>query len=904
MSKVTLYLPKPNKLLVGIVGGGFLLLLISYWSILHLLIDTNAFSTALLQKITETTGLTAKTQGAGLDVFPLPRIVLTAFTIDNVAESSNSYLLETKTVSFRLSIPDLLAGKAVPITMNMAQPDLELERISGTETNWQSFFKDQSLLNSLPLKHIVIENGSIVYTNGDDTTEIRKLNTVISIRGSGDFSANGSLNVLGHDTRFQFASNSGYIKSPDNFSLDIASKFESGKENISYTGLLSHSVEQGWKSKGSLDVDLKDVNDWFGRFTEQDAEADIVDHNYLKDDMPLTATFAIDDDNEQQKIDIKKFQIGLSSATGEFSWKTGTSPVQATGEINFGQLDLDEILVGGKTQQEAIDTFVGWLLPNNIDGQFRFKADKLIYKTIPLDKVKIEGSLAQGEMVLNQASAEFPGNTRMITLGILKSDTRGHANYEGNLELQGQDITAFISGIGYAKADIIQAGHQKFRARAGLYLSPDLTTISSMRFQAGEFEFSGGINSSPGKKYDTEATLVFKHARLDPMIAMLQPATQETQIGYSVTTSRRMKWLSDVDQRYSLNLLFQDFTIGTKKGKLTQVSMALQKDRMTVDKLDLNLDDIAVKGAFTVDQKRANSLPIVNVNLSMSEFNLADILTDHLIAHPVARGNTQNVWNVNKIDLDYLRGYIGKFDLRIERARHPNFDISDMHVTANAESSGDWTIDELSGGLWGGTLKASARLQALTVPTVTSQFYLVNVSADQLFNSVAGFQSLHGNVNISGEIETSGVNPRDFAQNLTGAMAFRGDNLVIRGFDLANLVQTVPSVRSVADLVNTARLATLRGQSTFTIVEGSFYADHGTLATKGITFRSRQAIGKFDGSIDLMHWTMNTALTFQLITIATQEFPTVTITAQDSMDNPSLELDTRSLEAFVGRRKL
>ncbi|MBY0354423.1 MAG: AsmA family protein, partial [Rickettsiales bacterium] len=365
--------------------------------------------------------------------------------------------------------------------------------------------------------------------------------------------------------------------------------------------------------------------------------------------------------------------------------------------------------------------------------------------------------------------------------------------------------------------------------------------------------------------------------------------------------NRRLPWLNTINQRIFLNLLFEDFSLGQRKGIRSRFVASLEKDKVQFDTIEVNLEGASIRGVASFNQK--DDLPLLTTQLHVSDYNLNSLFGTGHIQHPVPRGNMVPVWSSQPWETSFLRGYDSKMSIQIDRATHDSFSAKNLSFEAES-TNGEWSIENIKADMWGGTLQSNVHLDVSSVPTFTTSFYLTNIRLEAFLKSLAGFEGLQGLSSLSAEISSSGISAADFVKNANGSVAFKGRDILLQGFDLASLVQTVPAVRSVADVVNTVRIATLRGFSSFSIVEGGFYFSQGALGTQGITFRSRHALGSYVGSIDLMRWIIQAAIQFKLISIATDEYPAVTVTLKDSLDQPIIDLDARSLEAWVARQKL
>lgn len=892
-----IYLPNFSRRAALIIFGGMSAALLIYWLALNMLVDANAIRNRAVA-IIEKASYTVEVQGASFSAFPLPKVTLQRFAVSNPSESSESYFFEASAIEVHLDLLSLFSGQPRARHITLVHPSLSLERFSATEANWKPLLTALEQSQQFERARVFIERGSIYYNDAQDGRE----ETITDIQGrallDADQGIDADLTFRAYDKpgRFFMDSSSGKLVSFQQFQLKAQTQLRFDKDFMDFNGTISRQPSKAIVFDGALKAQAEQSRFWFERFSVSKAKEGAF--TTLPENLALRLDATLDTHVEKGRVTIKEFALGDTNGTANISWNDRNNISDAEAQFSFAHINADELLGG---EEGNINAFFSLFLPRDVEGVFTANIRKLTFQDAPFADVQVTSSLAQGELNLNQVRATLPGNTKVFLFGIMKRDSRNMINFDGSMEMLGENATQFLQDSGFEKVNLVPQARSKFRARANLFVSNDRATISELRFQGGDFYMVGGVNINAGGEHDIETTLRFRNVRLEPLAAFFAPLTAKAASTDVEALDRRLPWLGKLKRSMLLNLLFEDFAFGDRKGIRSQFMVSIHENQVSFQKIDLNFEASHIHGVASFDQ--TGEVPHIEANLSLSEYNLNSLLGASVVNHPVPRGNALTVWSSEPFETSFLRGYDSKLTLHIDKAEHQSFVIENMDLVGESKN-GEWQFETLTGDIWGGQFSANANLDVSSVASLSTAIQMSNIKVEEALKSLAGFEGLRGRASISSEISSSGVSPADFAKNALGTLAFSGRDIVIRGFDLASLVQTIPAVRSVADVVNTVRIATLQGASSFSIVDGGFYFSQGTLGTQGITFRSRHAIGSFGGTIDLMRWMLNAAIQFKLISIASDEYPMVTVLFTDSMDNPVLDIDTRSLEAWVARQKL
>lgn len=511
-------------------------------------------------------------------------------------------------------------------------------------------------------------------------------------------------------------------------------------------------------------------------------------------------------------------------------------------------------------------------------------------------------TLDGGELVINQAVMHMPGDTELLVFGIIKRSLDQSIHFDGSMELLGKRMLEFAHAFGFDKDKFITEHDGEFRAKASMFLSRANSVISSFKLQAGTLLASGGMTSSEGGDYDNEYTLRISGIKLDPFVPLLVPGSRkDMQKSDFEDIMRRLDWLDTISKRIKLNLVLQNYKLSKTPGRQSALHLTLEQGKFGFQDSEFELGGIVFSGSVGYDQRE--EFPLIKADMSVSSFNIEPFTARNLRKAPVPRGNFKTVWKEEFFSFSYLKGYNSDLDIRIRNVVHPELGMQNARLVATSQN-GKWDIKSFRGDIWDGVVKMNGMLDVASIPSMTLSFSLENIESVRLFSAFAGHENFLGKLSLNGQLATSGISAHNWIKNARGTFVVLGQNMIVKGFDVSSLVQAIPSVRSVADVTNTVRVAMLRRHTSFALVEGGFYLDNGVFKSTELKLRAKHSIGVVSGEMDLVSWNMNCRIDFGLITLARGDYPSISILFTNSIDDPEMTPDTRSLESFIARKYL
>lgn len=892
-------LKHPAVITAASVIGFFCLL----WILVHSLIDKEAFAKRLMESVYGVTGYKAHAGAVDIEFFPQPTVILERFEVDNHAQASTANIFVAERVEVTLNLMRLMTGHLRPGVITLVRPVVELEVFRDRTTNWD-FLERFNISNMPPFSPsgLVVEGGTV---NLNDTfiRQIRQFDAI-----NIDFSFDESTHDVDLDAEFRafqrnikvggiFTAKAFSSLSQYSFDLDLDIKDE--ENHVIYKGTVGQDRE-GLNYDGVFSFEFVNVVPWIEVFFTKEANDGIFQN--LTEPMPMQISGKAKAQGTKFAFTDITMQSETTSGKGRIISDANVFP-QTQAAFHFNELDMGALVDPKRAvTDKAFNSFIGRFLPQDVSASVDFQADHMVVAGVNIENAVFMATLDSGEMVINQAALHMAGDTELLVFGIIKHSLDDAVHFDGNMELIGKRMLDFAHAFGFDKDKFVTDHDGEFRAKASMFLSRANSIISDFKLQAGTLLASGGMTAGTGEDIDREFTLRVSGIKLDPFAALMVPTSKkDMQKSDFEDILRRLTWMDKVKNRTKINLVLQNYTLSKTLGKQSTMHLFIEPGRLKFQDTSFELGGIVFSGGFIYDQRE--EVPAIEADMTISSFNIEPFTARNLRKDPVPRDNYQTVWSEEFFSFGYLKGYNSKLDLRFNRIQHPDFPMSNVHLSA-VSTNGKWEVKALRANLWDGTLKISGSLNVTSIPSLAFSFALENIESVRLFEAFAGHDNFLGKLSLNGQVSTSGINTHNWIKNARGTFVALGQNLVVKGFDVASLVQAIPSVRTVADVVNTARVSMLRQHTTFSVVEGGFYLENGTLKSTELKLRAKHSIGVVKGEMDLTTWMMNCAIDFGLVSLARGDYPSITIRFVNSMDNPVIELDTRSLESFIARKYL
>jgi hypothetical protein len=376
-------------------------------------------------------------------LFPYPQLEARDVAIGNPDGFSNVAFVKAEAVRVRLSLGGLFNGSVDVETVDVAKPEINLQRNASGEVNWifapQEQVTGQGLLARVKLDQIVLSRGLLSFDdlrNGNSTV-VTDLNATLSAQSVlGPWRMKGSSKW--NDTAFDVS----VITSVKEAAQPLKFTVKLTPHDLAFPGGALEGAWDGVAFKGALRIDPQE-----SKGEKQSAESAF---------KPLAIQAQVE--ASEQRMSLLKIKIAPSDRKDSGTLIEGDAIVEF-GTQSVARLDL-------KSPRINLDTLVGSAaLSQWRDGGFLSVANQLLLNTPAklvadyklnisvltsggqaLNDVRLTGSLQKEALRVQEFVAELPGRSVGVFDGILFPGEKS-AQLGGKFQFETGDMRSFVTWL-------------------------------------------------------------------------------------------------------------------------------------------------------------------------------------------------------------------------------------------------------------------------------------------------------------------------------------------------------------------------------------------------------------------------------------------------------------------------
>ncbi len=523
------------------------------------LIDWNNYTDDIADQVEKVTGRKVVIGGpVSVQVLPRPRLHVADVHLANIGGSTDARMASFESLEVRVAAMALLGGKVRVETVKLVRPTVLLERLADGRVNWD-FSKPVPAKDSrtpqptaadkptpdagvgtagsgIAVDNFTVEGGTIVYRDLQRGREevITGIDARIAAASlNGPVESDGALTLAGH--RLAYSLNVAEIVQgrtiPLVFSLKLGSdtviKVDGGVVNVpekprlraKVTGSGSNVAEAIAATGGFADLPVNLAKP-FTILGNLDASVDGGRVEGL-----------------EIKLDNMEFHVSADVATGD---KTVASLSVKSGWVDLDALlapapapapaKADEVAKPGDLKKTATakpaapakqakpaKPAAGFVLPKDIQANLSVQIDSLVLRGKPLEGVSLSADLANGELTLNQATAQLPGDADVGLFGFL-SARDGKLRFEGQIETRAKDLGPVLAWAvpGVAVPD---AALKDFSFKTPLVIDGNYAQLTGIAATAGGTKVTGAVTFAMQARPSFGANLELDKINLDALMA-------------------------------------------------------------------------------------------------------------------------------------------------------------------------------------------------------------------------------------------------------------------------------------------------------------------------------------------------------------------------------------------------
>ncbi len=910
-------------------------------------VDWSSYKTQAQDQIKKATGHDVEMNGdLQLAILPSPHILIEDLVIKAPQGSSSENLVSLKRLNVNLAFAPLLGGDIVVDSVNLIEPQINLEILKSGKPNWitpeieekQSAKKeeaatepksgDNKLAQSISLQRVNIEGGSFSFQDQlkGSKTEIGDIDAALKAETlEGPYKVEGSFAYGGY--------NIAIIGGAGRYSADTKSIVPKIKATIAplnavveYTGVLS--FDGAAEIQGETSFSLASVEKTLAAFGAK---------NLQNFNVPLTGKGLL----TASPAGLSYKDLTLNLADNEY-----TGSLSAT----LSPMNIKTALSASTPPKFSI-----WL-PSNLNADINLTAEG--------QKTAINNSVIKLD------------DTSFTITGSYEKGPRPKA--ELALKSQKIDLDAWSSRLGKEKAKSTQAAQN---GGAGGSKKPDAQAMGQSLMLPMDLDFDLDIGSLRKDGRDINGIRAKGELRKNSLSLDRLAVQNVAQSSFSLKGAiGDLKNLSGIDMNFSgvsqdVKALATSFGadaagIPATLGKVE----ALAEFKGSAQSLDLTSNVKALGGALITQgtlKTPLQSLQVEKLTVQVKHSNMAQALkafnpsaSSKSLAGPVdiyaavnREGTTYKFTEVlGKLAGTALEGGLtvdtggskpqvtGSFklgDLVIDAPSKPpskasssggsagsssgaqkNGDVrwsreaintawmhsanADLDIVAKSITYGKWKlqnpvlkaklqdgvldISQLDAGLFGGKIALNANIKSSENPRqpvhIKGSSKLRDVSIEPLVQALARGKPVKGKglISMDADMGAAGLSPAALVYDLNGKGSVTGKDLVLEGYDLTRFAAAMSDDTKLKNNVSEIWGGTQGGSTSFDTLDGSFTANEGVINVSKLDLESAETLVAAKGTINLPRWWID--MPAQITMKPPYDIPPYTIPIEGPLDNP------------------
>lgn len=913
MEKPRFNLLLDSKILVGVLAA--VLLVLGVILVVQGRIDTHNYRDQIIGIIQEQTGRQVNIKGkVSISLLPVPTIFIPGIELRDTGSDAPAATVDM----IKLRVPVMSVFSDVPkiSSITLEHPVLELVRGKDHIIHWE--WLNSGLLKALAgagtQMALEIQDGKILYHDKGTDNIIEVADIYSQVTSGNQFGASGSFTIFGHAMQFA-ADTQPDVTPPPSGTTPFHFKLRSDEQStLQLQGGINLSGDLPI-IEGKLDMNIANLLAWTQpKGTESQPLLQKMANPFsqlpdAKAALPLKLTG--DWSQQGSNIDLNNAKLdGLySTGTGSITlgWKEWKPVI--TSNMQFATLDVNawrklvavalqpaDTLSAGKQQENP--------LPQNMQLTLNVSADKMLVAAQTWQNIKLSAVMDDAAITVNQFAIALPGDANLNLFGIVSQGSAGGLRFEGSVETQGKSLRNVLTVFDESASVLPETGFGDFAVRSNIFISSEQLRLSEADVKLSDLRLNGGLvtyfDATPRMEADVRLKDInfdyFRNAWRDK-----QTNTGQQDFFLKFDKNTNFNWLKNLQTAVDLKVFVEDFTFLERKGTSASFRLSVKGGEFAISDMMFNYPADVVRASFSLNV--TGEQPFVNVKLEAGELNTEYFSLNPPSLPPIAPAAApadKKRWSEDLIDMSWMDGFSGAFDLSIGKLLHDGKTFTGTKIQTSFQND-LMTFKDVSFNYWQGRATVLGSMYGGKVPGLAVSFTLYDAELHDVLKDLVGRENITGKVSLTGTIDTSGVNYLSWLSQSDAKlnMAARGVN--VQGFNLPGVINAVQISRTAADVFNSVNLALVNGSSLMS-VDGVINIKGGVMKTPGVHLQSDNTGGDMTGEVRLIPWTMDLSTIFQFPSLSSETVPTMTVQLSGPIDGATMRTDTASLEAYVAKR--
>jgi len=880
------------------------------------------------------TGLDLEIEGeATIERFPLPHVTMNSMYVHNAQGASSQFLLTIKLAQIWPSLKSIFTKH---ITISKIQFDdvrVEPEHMKNDQMNWVNNNPSQvpiapgdagGVSHMFDGTHIIFTNTYLRYTDAINSSAYEFKDIRLDFLNGGAKSESAlnmtlqfrdkALAVTGKIGSLQHAWSIGEV--PANLTVS------SGQSSLVYSG------NTGFKEgkiviNGKVKLVTEDIVTWISTLTGATDKQSFVPGNYKL--LPLQAESDITSDNGK---------ITFPNVTLEGAIIKGGAVVQVTPPYLFEvkakltTLDLETLFESKLfALREIIDPFKDaaaarentfLITPKSFVNSLNLTADvsieDIIYNQQHIKGFRSNLDMAEGDMTISQASAQLPGDTRVIFAGIGKEGYQGFT-LEGQVDATGASFADAIKMLKSNGISIPQEDFKRFRLRANSVISSKEFRLSEITARIENMAFVGGFIATFGDRIKLQAALRIGGANLDHFIRLWGLEEWRASFVESAPGTRKetfmSRWLKRLDYDSAMNISMEQFILNDVQRDRLDFKLESTTGKISLDDIKTKYNGTQLSGSVALDVM--GSLPRLEIKATADTIDVDTFFAGSPGAKPLGavgpmplKAQPANIapedrWSRRQFDFHWLEILTASFHIKIGEFKNGLLNARTLDILGNIDNH-TLVIDAMTGSIMNAQVALKGNIIGGRIPSINLLANITSLDTNEVVSIFPVLQGMTGKYNLSLKLDASGIDLYSWISSLEGSVGVGGHDIYVHGFNLPGVIRSVSYVRTVADILNVVKRAFPGGDTLFSSVEGQWTVASGIFKTSNTRLANDQAVAVLSSQVDFVNWRTQSTISFALRSLDPVRPPGMVISLIGNLDKPDVAIDTRSLEQYVTNR--
>lgn len=517
------------------------------------LIDWNSHTDRIAAQIEKLTGRKVTIAGdVRLQLIPRPQLAVSKVSLSNLPGAADTLMASLDSLEVRVAAVPLLTGNVKVETVKLVRPVVHLERLADGRVNWE--FKAVEAAGTAPAKPAAPAGakpgdgkaGGVPAVAVDSFTIE---NGTMTLRDA----AKGTVERLtGIDARIAAASLEGPIESDGKvtfrgmrlaYSANVAEMIRGRTVPVNLR--LGIGEDANVRIGGSI-VGLPDAPKLRGKLSgDGKSVAGLIDALAGPGKAPpgLAKAFALEGDVEASaaggRVDNLRLRLGETDLKVSAAVTTG-DVLDLRADVAAGWIDLDAWLASvapkaenaaGKNAGTSGDKPAAakkkapaaapagnplaalFPLPQGVRGSLSVAVDSLVHRRQVVRNASLSVELVDGEITLNQLTAQLPGGTDVGVFGFL-SDKNGKPRFEGQVEARADNLRPVLAWLG-GGGDLPKGGFEKFAFKTPVIVDGNYAWLTAIDSRLNGSRATGAVTLALAQRPSFGADLTVDKVNLD-----------------------------------------------------------------------------------------------------------------------------------------------------------------------------------------------------------------------------------------------------------------------------------------------------------------------------------------------------------------------------------------------------